>query len=270
MKSLTRRQINEKIFHDKWAKSISSRDFFYKETFESPTAIENHFILSQMGKLTGKKILDLGCGVGDASIYFAKKGADVKAIDISPKMVSFLKKFAKKEKVGRKIHSMVMPAETLLFSQSTFDYVYGYGVLHHVDFLKTASEIKRVLKKGAYGYFIEPLAYNPVIEVYRKMASQVRTDDEKPLSLADIKKFSSFFQTSSHNEFHLCTLLIFIWFYFGKKTHPNQERYWKKLLVEGYRYKRVFNILNNIDKILLQVFPFLSRFCWTTVIIVQK
>jgi len=270
MNKLSRRQLNEKNFHDRWAKSIFEKDLFYKESFESPTAIENQFILSKIGSLKGKFILDLGCGIGDASIYFAKKGAFVKAVDISPQMIALVKKFSSRVNVANKIDALVMAAENLSFKSSEFDVVYGNGVLHHVNLIKSSREIKRVLKKGGLGFFIEPLSYNPVIEFYRKIAKRVRTKDEKPLTLKDIKWFCNLFPVSSHYEFHFLTLVIFIWFFIGKRISPNQERYWKKILKEGNKYQKVFNLLNKLDYVLLKYLPFLRRFCWITVIAVQK
>ena len=59
-----------------------------RECFEAPTALENQFILGQMGDLRGKKILDIGAGLGESSVYFALRGAQVTTTDISPLMVS--------------------------------------------------------------------------------------------------------------------------------------------------------------------------------------
>ena len=49
------------------------------------------------------------------------------------------------------------------------------------------SEIRRVLKPGGRFFSYDPLAYNPAINVYRKMATEVRTPDEQPLTRADVQ-----------------------------------------------------------------------------------
>lgn len=270
MRRLTRRQLNEKNFHDKWAGSILKEEIFFEEAFRSPTASENRYILSKMGNFKSKNILDLGCGVGDASIYFAKKGAYVKAVDISPKMVLLVRRIANLNKLSRKVKSFVMAAEDLRFPKLSFDFVYGNGILHHVDFIKTAYEIKKVLKRGGQGFFIEPLSYNPLIETYRKLANGVRTVNEKPLSINDIEKFGRIFKNSSHQEFHFFTLLIFIWFFLGRRLDPNKIRYWKIFLKDGHKYKSIFNFLYQFDRLFLKYFPFMTRFCWTTVITIKN
>ena len=44
---------------------------------------ENKYILSQIESIKDKNVLDLGCGAGEASVYFALNGANVFGIDIS-------------------------------------------------------------------------------------------------------------------------------------------------------------------------------------------
>ena len=39
--------------------------------------MENQWILELMGDLRGKKLLDIGAGLGESSVYFALQGADV-------------------------------------------------------------------------------------------------------------------------------------------------------------------------------------------------
>src|SRR6476661_8607083 len=77
----------ETIFHDGWASSTSVASVRVRECFEAPTAVENQFILQKMGPLAGKRLLDVGAGLGESSVYFALQGADVTMIDISPQMI---------------------------------------------------------------------------------------------------------------------------------------------------------------------------------------
>ena len=270
IQSFSSRQRREEKFHDDWAASVGERELFFRQSFESPTAVENQCVLSSLGEISGKRILDLGCGLGDATIYFAKRGASVDAVDISGKMIALVKRFADREKIIEKISAKKMTAENLSYPDETFDFVYGNGILHHVDFKKAAGEVQRVLKRGGRAYFVEPLRYNPVINIYRSIAKEVRTIDEKPLTFDDIACFGDFFRKYHHKEFHLFTQLIFLWFFFVKGSNPNKERYWKKILLEGDKYRFVFNFLYKMDSIFLKFIPVAGRFCWNTVISVQK
>ena len=77
----------ERKFHDVWASTIDIEGIRVVDYFESCTAPENRFILKQMGDLIDKYLLDLGCGAGENSVYFAKKGARCLATDYSSGMV---------------------------------------------------------------------------------------------------------------------------------------------------------------------------------------
>ena len=80
-----------------------------------------------------------------------------------------------------------------------------------------------MLKPSGKGCFIEPLSYNPVIEVYRHIAHTVRTADEHPLSFRDIEGFASHFQEVTHREFWLTTLAVFLRFYLWERVDPKQR-----------------------------------------------
>ncbi len=259
---------HEKEFHDKWAENIRLDELLVKESFESPTAIENRYALSQLGPLEGKRILDLGCGAGEAAVYFASQGADCFAFDLSPGMVEVAQALAQKHNVQVKF--AVAEAGRLPYPDQFFDLVFGNGVLHHVDFLVCAKEARRVLKPSGKAAFVEPLPYNPAIQLYRKIASEVRTDYETPLSFKDIQKIRPIFNEFYHQEFWLASLLIFAHFFFVRRWHPGKVRYWKKVIEAGYEYERFFNRLQNLDGWLLRYFPFLRGLCWNTVMIAKK
>ena len=133
----TDRQISEEAFHDEWARSMNLDEIMVRQSFEASTALENRYALEQMGSLPGKKILELGCGAGEGSVYFALQGADVVATDISGGMVAVVGRLA--GKYGVNVTARKMTAETIEFPDSSFDIVYGNGVLHHVDFEKAVT-----------------------------------------------------------------------------------------------------------------------------------
>ena len=61
--------------------------------------------------------------------------------------------------------------------------------------------MKRALKPGGMFFSYDPLAYNPLINVYRRMATAVRTPDESPLRISDIKLARKYFSRVQHREF---------------------------------------------------------------------
>ena len=254
--------------HDRWAKDAKIDALLVKEYFESPVAVENRYVLEIFKNINGKSVLDLGCGAGEASVYFAGLGAKVTAADISFESLKVAEKIAAKHNV--KIDTAKIKAEALDFGDESFEFIYGFGILHHVDIFPAIKEIHRVLAKNGIAAFIEPLTYNPFISIYRILANKVRTPQEKPISFNDIKSMKQVFPSLEHREFQLFTLLIFIYFFLIKFSNPSKERYWKKIIAEADTYKTAFGILNKIDNAVLKAFPFLRRFCWTTVLILKK
>ena len=92
--------------------------------------MENRFILSRMGDLNGKRLLDIGAGLGESSVYFALQGAQVTMTDISPGMVQTGRELAKK--YGVEIEGIVSQAEDLSVPAETYDFVYIANTIHHV------------------------------------------------------------------------------------------------------------------------------------------
>lgn len=261
---------SEESFHDEWAISISLDDIDVVGQFEGETSPEYKEAISLIGTIKGKEILNVGCGLGEEAVYLAMRGARVTAIDISKQMIEFTKKLAKRYDVENNIICYQMPLERLTLNKSSFDAVFGCNILHHVNIVNALQEVKRVLKPKGIGIFSEPLTYNPVINIYRVMADKVRTDHEHPLSYGDLNDINNIFPTMEHKEFQLFTLSIFVWFFLFERLHPNKVRYWKKIISEAEKYKYPFQILYTIDRFMLNFFPFLRRYCWVTVIKVQK
>ena len=137
----------EAAFHDAWAGSTPIDDVLVRECFEALTAMENRFILSRMGDLKGKRLLDIGAGLGESSVYFALQGAQVTMTDISPGMVRTGRELARKH--GVEIEGIVSQAEDLGVPAETYDFVYIANTIHHVqDRDALFQKIHRALKPG--------------------------------------------------------------------------------------------------------------------------
>lgn len=258
----------EEVFHDEWANSTDINKVMVDEFFEACTAPENRFILKSLGDINGKKVLDVGCGLGESSVYFAKKGANVMATDISEGMLEVAQKLAAKHKVN--IQTKKSYSDKLDFADESFDIVYVANLLHHVDIDSTLKEIKRVLKKDGVFVSWDPLAHNPVINIYRRMAMGVRTEDEHPIRMGELKLFEKYFPKITYQTTWFFTLFIFLKFYLIDRVHPNQERYWKKIIIEHNKLEKLYTRLEKFDQVVLKAIPFLKRYCWNIVIIGKK
>lgn len=254
----------EETFHDSWAESINIDEVIVDGFFEAYTSPENRMILSILGDIKGKKILELGCGAGEASVYFARKGADVTAADISNGMLEVVQKVAEKYRVS--LQTKKCYSHKIDFEDESFDIVYAANLLHHVDIESTVVEVHRVLKKGGIFVSWDPLAHNPAINVYRRIATKVRTEDEHPLKMSDLRIFKKYFSRVETDATWFFTLWIFIKFYFIDRINPNKERYWKKILIEHKRLEKMYKRLDKIDTLFFKLFPFMKKYCWNIII----
>lgn len=254
----------ESVFHDQWAQSVDFREIPVRAAFEAPTALENRFILKRMGDLRGRRVLDIGCGLGESSVYFALQGAQVTATDLSPGMVDVALRLGQLH--GVKLEGKVAAAEDLNVRPDFFDIAYAANTLHHVaDKENLLRQVQRALKPGGRVFFCDPLAYNPVINIYRRMATQVRTADEAPLSFRELSLVRKYFDDVRHREFWILTLSLFLKYYLIDRIHPNQERYWKLIYKEIPRRLWWWRPLATLDSALSRI-PLVKRLAWNMVI----
>jgi len=101
--------------------------------------------IAEFGNYRGKRVLEVGCGVGIDLMEFAKGGAEVVGIDVSDRSVLCAKEGLRLFKLAGE--TVVADAENLPFRDGVFDHTYSYGVLHHTpNTEKSISEMRRVLR----------------------------------------------------------------------------------------------------------------------------
>ncbi|HPB29939.1 MAG TPA: class I SAM-dependent methyltransferase [Candidatus Sumerlaeota bacterium] len=163
-------------------------------------------ILGAAGDVKGKRILEMGCGAGYMTRVLLEKGAQVSAIDISAEAIHKLTEQFK-QYIPAQLNASPMDACQLQFPDDTFDFVFGVSILHHVDLMTAAGEIRRVLKPGGRGLFTEPLAHNLISNIYRRFTPSIRTENERPLTYDEIRRMAKGYSSFRCEEFALLNLL---------------------------------------------------------------
>ena len=95
----------------------------------------------------GKRLLEVGVGLGTDLVQFAKAGADVSGIDITQRHLDL----AARNFEVRGLHADLRyaAAAAIPFENDSFDVVYSFGVLHCTDnTVRCLTECHRVLKPG--------------------------------------------------------------------------------------------------------------------------
>ena len=104
----------------------------------------------------GDKILDIGAGAGEYSLYFARKGYEVSALELADaNIAAFKKKLTPEDKIDLVQGNAL---DLSRYADKSFDIVLLFGPLYHlkndVDKQKCISEAKRVCKDGGKIFFL--------------------------------------------------------------------------------------------------------------------
>lgn len=126
------------------------------DALEDMFIYRGHLISKEMplSDLSGKKVLEIGCGAGGHSAMFARHGAELTSLDISldislDRVSATRKKLRLLGSKAKTATALQGNAEILLFSDDSFDIVYSNGVLHHTPNTAGAiDEVYRVLRPG--------------------------------------------------------------------------------------------------------------------------
>jgi ubiquinone/menaquinone biosynthesis C-methylase UbiE len=168
---------------------------------------EQNELVRRYGK--GGTVLEYGCADARISLgneQLANEAASYHGIDISDQAIDVARKSASSQGLTN-CEFTVMDAENLTFPDDKFDLVFGRGILHHLDLGRCFREIARVLRPGARAIFSEPLGHNPALNLFRKMTPHLRTPDEHPLVMSDLRFAEAEFRSVNYRFFGMTTLL---------------------------------------------------------------
>ena len=161
----------------KFADAEPGTRLFYERVEEHRYSTEWHIPeAADFQGARGKRVLEIGCGLGTDGAQFARAGALYTGVDLTEAAVELARR--RFELFGLKGDFRTADAEKLDFMDASFDMVYSHGVLHHTPETGQAiREIHRVLKPGGRAvvmlYHRDSYNYRVNIQVLRRMGARL-------------------------------------------------------------------------------------------------
>jgi len=114
-------------------KPVGSREYF-DEVEARKYFVEYHIPgFAEFARWHGKKVLEIGCGIGTDTINFARAGAQVTTVDLSGQSMELARQRAKVFGLEERIRFCPGNAEQLstFVPPEPYDLIYSFGVIHH-------------------------------------------------------------------------------------------------------------------------------------------
>jgi ubiquinone/menaquinone biosynthesis C-methylase UbiE len=203
-----------------------------------------------LGDMSGKRVLEIGCGLGELSVLLARSGAEVTTFDLSEKRVRMTHRLATQESVDDRIDLIVAAGERLPYRDESFAVVIGKAILHHLDVELSCPELFRVLEYSGKAAFVEPMGMNPALNFARAYIPYPDKNPrgvDRPLNYKNIEAWGKPYRHFRYQEVQLLGML---------------ER--------AFGFGRHFHILRRIDRFLLRHVSIIQRYARHVVLMMEK
>jgi 2-polyprenyl-3-methyl-5-hydroxy-6-metoxy-1,4-benzoquinol methylase len=155
--------------------------------------------LAHFGSVENKTVIDLGCGRGATSLFFAYHGAHVISVDLSEVAINNLSRYCQDN--GIRHVTPVRTSAQELSQFGTVDFIFGSMILHHIEPFDAFARILRgVVKPGGKGFFWENNARSKTLIWFRQnivgklWVPKWGDRDEFPLMPSEIMEIEKHFQ----------------------------------------------------------------------------
>lgn len=133
-------------------RAIGTKQYF-DEVETRKYHVEPHIpAFAQFERWAGKRVLEVGCGLGTDTINFARAGATVTAVDLSTESLTLARRRAEVFGLADKVRFFSANAEQLssVVPVEPYDLVYSFGVIHHTpDPARAVAEVRKFMSPSS-------------------------------------------------------------------------------------------------------------------------
>ncbi len=206
--------------------------------------------LGHFGDVRGKTLIDLGCGRGATSLFFAHHGARVIALDTSAQAIGNLTAYCEANRVTN-IEPRVLSALEIA-RVGAADCVFGSMILHHIEpFAVFAAGLRQALRPGGKAFFWENNARSQAMiwcrqNVIGKLWIPKHGDaDEFPLMPSEVDELRRYFDVAVEYPELLLFRMIPRYLFRGRAMGPFaalDRLFYRVPAVRQYSYRQILRL----------------------------
>lgn len=206
--------------------------------------------------ITGKTVLIVACGTGQHVVRACRGGANVVALDISPRAVANARAMVEHNGLSARYVVTSDGVDTTL-TDAACDFVWGEAVLHHLDHEKSAPEFARILRAGGMVCMVsEPTFYNPLLKfAYEFAFGSGRTDRRR--------KFLFFTRRGDDFEKPIVDADLIPWRkHFEIVKAPRPLMLFEKIGHVLSQSRRMHRVFGGMDRLLERIVPSIRKYTY--------
>jgi len=189
-------------------KKIGTIEYFL-ENEKRRYFVEPHIInFAEFDKYNGKKVLEIGCGIGVDGVNFARNGADYSTIDLSGKSLEIAKLNFQVNNLNANFYQGNSEYLEDYIPLQKFDLIYSFGVIHHSAYpAKILESVKKYMHKDTEFklmlYARNSWKYIMMECGYEQMEAQEGVPKGETYTKEEAKSFLSDFEIIEFNQHHI-------------------------------------------------------------------
>ncbi|MEM9345823.1 MAG: class I SAM-dependent methyltransferase [Planctomycetota bacterium] len=205
-------------YTDEAEQGIAALSDYDQVRYASPpsnTVFPREYYYHLLAPLKGKSVMEIAAGNGIDAAILTHNGADLAAYDLSPKSIEMVQRRCQINDTADQLRTQVTGDFDEAFPGETFDHIVGYAALHHLPDMDTLGQrIYDRLNPGGSAVFAEPVLNSNTLGLLRRcvpFAIDDMTDDERPLTDHDMRRFGEPFDRMQTRHFQLTSRVWRLW-----------------------------------------------------------